>query len=294
MKCPYCKEPVERFKTECNACGEKISIIYSWVDYLKEAVNNEATKKIFKKALIIAAIIIIAAALLAGIIRAISFTANEFKSNKLTDNGYKSIVRSDNYTYVSHLHADLSELTDKIMPLVKNVSAQEKDLMKFFKKSKSKEDNTKLFNIFIINVDKYMEDAELVYNNSSATFEKLGIKTSEPVTGKSSKPIAITSPKIKCFYLLSKNNDDFTYVDFTYDHKYMLETYAPYLTDEWKDYFTLQVESESTFENLDWENPKNRPLLRKWAKKWSAFLDKYPNFIYADEFSEYVYELNSY
>lgn len=77
-------------------------------------------------------------------------------------------------------------------------------------------------------------------------------------------------------------------------NKYMLETYAPYLSDDWREYFRLQHESESAFKNLDWDNPKNRPTLRAWGKKWGDFLDKYPNFIYASEFGEYVYELNSY
>ena len=113
--------------------------------------------------------------LIVAIIWAVRYTMDVIDSNKFTDNGYKSVVRSDNYTYVSHLHTDLSQMTDKIVPLLEDLATEEKDLMTFFKKSKSTENNVKLFTIFMTNVDKFKEDAELIYNNSSATFDSLGI-----------------------------------------------------------------------------------------------------------------------
>ncbi len=294
MKCPYCKEEIERFAAKCNVCGEKIAKVHGCIDYLKEVVSSSTTKRMLKKTSIILTAIIAVIILALAMVKTVSYAMSEIENNKLTDNGYKSVVRSDNYTYASHSDADLSELTDRIATLFKDVATEEKDLMEFFKKSKSKEDNVKLFTIFINNVDKYREDTELIYNNASKTFDDLGIKISEPVKSNQFKHIAIVKPAIKCFYLITENTEADGYVFFRYDYKYMLETYAPYLSDDWREYFRLQHESESAFKNLDWDNPKNRPTLRAWGKKWGDFLDKYPNFIYASEFGEYVYELNSY
>lgn len=295
MKCPYCKEEIERNSTECSVCGEKISKLYSYMDYLKEIFSTDKAKKIIKKSAITVSILVAIIVIVFLVLSIIRHTMDEIESNKFTDKGYRSIINNENYTRAAWAHADIGEQYDKILPLFTDISTQEQDLLKFFKKSKSKENNVKLFTIFINNVDKYREDTEFIYNNANKTFDSLGIKTAEPVTiSNKNKPIAVITPVIKSFYLLLDNSNGNNYVWFKYNYKYMLDTYAPYLTDDWKDYFAYQYESNKEFKGLDWDNPKSRPILRKWAKKWGDFIKKYPNFIYADEFAEYVYELNSY
>ena len=291
MKCPYCKEEIERFSQTCNVCGEHIPKIFGIFDNLKEIISKPDTKKIIKKGVMIISVTVTVIVLIVAIIWAVRYTMDVIDSNKFTDNGYKSVVRSDNYTYVSHLHTDLSQMTDKIVPLLEDIATEEKDLMTFFKKSKSTENNVKLFTIFMTNVDKFKEDAELIYNNSSATFDSLGITTSETIVSNQNKPVAIIKPAIHSFYLITENSD---YVFFRYDYEYMLKTYAPYLSDDWKEFFTLIIEDNKAFKGVDYEDPKYSTLAKTWSKKWWAFVDKYPKFMYASEFSEYAYELNSY
>ena len=140
-----------------------------------------------------------------AIVGVVRYTINEVKSNKFTDKGYRSIVNNENYTHAAWAHADIGEQFDRILPLFEDISTQEQDLLKFFKKSKSKEDNVKLFTIFINKVDKYREDIEFIYNNAHKTFDQLNIKISEPMKSKQYKHIAIVQPAIKCFYLITEN-----------------------------------------------------------------------------------------
>lgn len=282
--CPYCGGVIKKVAIKCKHCKALLN-----KEAKKPIVNNAMGKRILK----VIAIFALVAVMVVGVKGIVSYAMSEIESNKLTDNGYKSIVRSDDYKYVSHYDEDLSELTYMIPILLNKIAEQEKDLMKFFKKSTSKEDNVKLFNIFMTNVDKYKQDVQLIHQSSSTSFESLGIITSEPILTDKLYKIAITNPAIKSFYLLTDNRDNIIGF-FDYDYKYMLETYAPYLSDDWKEYFALELESKPIFRNLDWDNPKNIPILRAWGKKWGAFVDKYPNFIYASEYGEYAYELNSY
>ena len=219
---------------------------------------------------------------------------NEIESNKFTENGYKSVIRHDDYTYASRYNTDFELMTDKIVELLNDISKEETDLMTFFKRSKSKEDNAKLFSIFMTNCDKFKDDAEMIYNNSKTSFENLGIQISEPIKSKQYKPIAILKPAIKSFYFMTEDTQSEGYVFFKYDYKYMLETYAPYLTDDWKEYFALQLETEKAFFKVDYESPDYAKIARVIGKKWLQFIEKYPNNMYSDEMGEYAYELSGY
>lgn len=198
---------------------------------------------------------------------------------KLTDTGYKSIQVS--YTPTGSLYNTLSA-----------IGQQEQDLIVFFKKSKKEQDNSKLFAIFLDNVNKTRKYFSDNYYNSDKSLDEQGIITATNVSDSNPNPSKITSPPINTLKLGFRGC-----MGLTIDYDYVLEVYTPYLTKEWREYLELSKQLDKDLQIADY-NDDAKSLIRtysKWTKKWQKFIQKHPNFhmngnIYkmVQEYKEYV------
>lgn len=198
---------------------------------------------------------------------------------KLSDTGYKSIQVS--YTPTGSLYNTLSA-----------IGQQEQDLIVFFKKSKNEQDNSKLFAIFLDNVNKTRKYFSDNYYNSDKSLDEQGIITATNVSDSNPNPSKITSPPINTLKLGFRGC-----MGLTIDYNYVLEVYTPYLTKEWREYLELSKQLDKDLQIADY-NDDAKSLIRtysKWTKKWQKFIQKHPNFhmngnIYkmVQEYKEYV------
>lgn len=252
MKCPYCKEEIERFSKVCNVCGEHIAPIYSILDLLKEKSPNII--KWFK----ISAVSIIAFVLL---ITGIIFTVKIISENRLTDNGYKSIQLT--YTPEGSLHDAFSV-----------ISQQEQDLIKFLTKSKNPEDNSRLFGIFMDNLEKARQYFFDNYNYDKSLSEQ-GLITTTKISGANQNLVKITSPDLNVFKAGKRGA-----IGLMIDYDYIITTFCPYLTEDWKEYFNLskQLDKDLAVAHYNDDGISMIQAYAKWAKKWKEFTNKYPNF----------------
>lgn len=206
-------------------------------------------------------------------------TENNEDNIKLTDTGYKSIQL--NYTPAGNIYNSLSA-----------IGQQEQDLIVFFKKSKNEQDNSKLFAIFLDNVNKTRKYFSDNYYNSDKSLDEQGIITATNVSDSNPNPSKITSPPINTLKLGFRGC-----MGLTIDYDYVLEVYTPYLTKEWREYLELSKQLDKDLQIADY-NDDAKSLIRtysKWTKKWQKFIQKHPNFhmngdIYKmiQEYKEYV------
>lgn len=264
MKCPYCNEDIERFSSVCNVCGEHIAPFYSVLDILKE--KSPLIKKWFKigTVSIVTLFILITGSL---------FAVGTVMENKLTDNGYKSIQLA--YTPKGSLHDVFSV-----------VEQQEQDLMKFFEKSKNTEDNSKLFAIFMDDISKARQ---YFFDNFSyeKSLSEQGLITATKITDANPNPVRITSPAINVFKVGYRGA-----IGLMIDDDYIIQTYCPYLTEDWKEYFNLSKQLDKDLQTAHYYDD-GISMIRaysKWAKKWKEFVKKYPDFYMNGDIQETIQE----
>ena len=263
MKCPYCKEEIERFSKVCNVCGEHIAPIYSILDLLKEKSPNII--KWFK----ISAVSIIAFVLL---ITGIIFTVKIISENRLTDNGYKSIQLT--YTPEGSLHDAFSV-----------ISQQEQDLIKFLTKSKNPEDNSRLFGIFMDNLEKARQYFFDNYNYDKSLSEQ-GLITTTKISGANQNLVKITSPDLNVFKAGKRGA-----IGLMIDYDYIITTFCPYLTEDWKEYLgnnelqSIANQADGMKNLVEWMKAiANYDGNNSFAKAAKTVVEKYLN-----DFSKWSY-----
>lgn len=264
MKCPHCHEEVEKNSIICSVCGEKIPTIYSIFDSIKTQLPK--IRKIFTICMLSILFVIC-------IFFLVNFMIKTIDSNKLTDTGYKSIELS--YTPVGSFYDVLSSL-----------GQQEQDLITFFKKSKKEQDNSKLFAIFMDNVNKTRQYFTDNFNYEKSLSEQ-GIITATKITDANPNPIRITSPTINILKVCFRGA-----VGLMIDYDYVLKTYTPYLTDDWKEYFELskQLDNDLQVANYNDDGISFVRTYSKWANKWKEFTKKYPDFHMNGDIYEMIQE----
>lgn len=94
---------------------------------------------------------------------------------------------------------DIEKYINKRVKKVKSntlsaIGQQEQDLIVFFKKSKNEQDNSKLFAIFLDNVNKTRKYFSDNYYNSDKSLDEQGIITATNVSDSNPNPSKITSP----------------------------------------------------------------------------------------------------
>lgn len=265
MKCPYCHEEIERHSTTCLICGEHIPSIYSTIDKIKEYLIGSKARATYK-------IITLVILTLISITLLTVISINVINSNKLTENGYKSI--QVNY-----------QKKNSILAIFSDIANQERDLLKYFKYSKDKENNSILFKIFMDSVAISRNNFFDIYNDSK-TLEEYGIKIEEPLDI-ATKPVKIVKPNINIFKFPQGAPHD-GYIGLMDDYDYMIKTYSPYLTEDWVEYLELikqeNEEFNKTFElGIGFNN-------KKWLNKWKNFNTKYPNFLQKQKVEEKILE----
>ncbi len=268
MKCPFCKEEIERNTDVCPICGENIPKIFQCIDYAKNILQCSKAKKIYKVG-------IIALISLFLINSLIGFTMSILSANTLTDKGYKSIS--------TEIQSDCS-----LIDMVNSISTQEKDLMYFFKKSKNKEDNAKLFKIFLDNMFVYQDK----FNNMKNTmndFERYGIEVFQepnPSTYFYNEVIKIKNPEINVFIAFYNGQG----IGFNY--KYMHEKYSSYLTDDFKDYLKILFEEKKKLYIAEGDDIDK--TFHNVANEWTLFLEKYPNFCLKEKVKKDIKEYSDF
>ena len=252
MKCPYCNEEIEYFSKVCSVCGEHIAPIYSIVYLLKEKSTD-----IIKWLKIGAASIIAFVLLITGVI----YTVKMISENRLTDNGYRSIQLT--YTPEGSLHDAFSA-----------VAQQEQDLIKFLVKSKNPKDNSRLFGIFMDNLEKA---SQYFFDNYSydKSLSEQGLITATKITDANPNPVKITDPELNVFKVAYLGA-----IGLIIDNEYIIKSYCQYLTADWKEYFSLSKQEFKDLETAHYNDDGISMInaYSKWAKKWNEFLNKYPNF----------------
>lgn len=206
-------------------------------------------------------------------------TENSGENNsKLTDTGYKSIQVS--YTPTGSLYNTLSA-----------IGQQEQDLIVFFKKSKKEQDNSKLFAIFLDNVNKTRKYFSDNYYNSDKSLDEQGIITATNVSDANPNPSQITSPPINTLKLGFRGC-----MGLTINYDYVLEVYTPYLPKDWREYFELSKQQDKDLQIADY-NDDAKSLIRaysKWAKKWQVFTKNHPDFHMNGDINKMVLEYKEY
>ena len=106
MKCPYCKEDIERFSDTCNFCGEKVPQIYSHIDVILEYFNKLLKNKKFIIASLVIVIVVFLFFILSAIIHSIKnpSTNAEFITDETTEGPFfKDEQDYGYYGYILHL-----------------------------------------------------------------------------------------------------------------------------------------------------------------------------------------------
>lgn len=205
-------------------------------------------------------------------------TENNKDNIKLTDTGYKSIQL--NYTPAGSIYNTLSA-----------IGQQEQDLIVFLKKSKREQDNSKLFAIFIDNVNKTRKYFSDNYYNSDKSLDEQGIITATNVSDANPNPSQITSPPINTLKLGFRGC-----MGLTINYDYVLEVYTPYLPKDWREYFELSKQQDKDLQIADY-NDDAKSLIRaysKWAKKWQVFTKNHPDFHMNGDINKMVLEYKEY
>lgn len=192
---------------------------------------------------------------------------------KLSANGYRTIT--------TDIKSDLN-----LYDILATVSNQEKDLMFFFKKNEKKEDNIKLFEIFVDNLFTYRDMFLSKYNSGSGNLGTFGIRTDKDIYDTGMDSVKILDPKVDSL--------EFSYIGafgVGLNYEYMLKTYSPYLNAEWKDYFSISLEESRALRKAEYmDDGSIVEVYNNSAQKWAAFLKKHPNFYLKTKVSGWMNE----
>ena len=249
MKCPYCGEEIKNNLPICPNCNENL-------------VNNKQEKTFTVKQLLTSVSLIIVGILIVAF--AIAYITDMTKSRYLSQKGYKSITVE--YT------------TKRNMREIFNGLAQaEKDLMDFFTHSKSKENNSKLFGIFMNNVMSYCSNAwdlETSGNSLSDQLKQNGVIISEKISDAMS-PAEILKPKVNIVYFDFRGT-----ASLVLNNNYIIKNYSQYLTNDWNTYIEYKAECYDDFGRAYYNDDIETymKVWKKWHKKWGEFLNQYPDF----------------
>ena len=246
--CPYCGEIIKKVAIKCKHCKTFLD------DDNKDNINIK--KNLLSPKLSI--IILISILLLFGIL---GFFIKTINDNVLINNGYKSISVD--------IKSDLSP-----SEILNTIAIQEEDLSDFLRKHKNKDTNSRLFGIFIDNMLAYQDR----FNNAGSNVEELeeyGIITQQDTNPENyfyDEVIKVVSPKINVFVLFYNG------AGMGINNKYMYDTYAPYLNQEWSEYLSLCLEEKKALYNAGYDGYEMSRVFNNYGKKLAVFIDKYPNF----------------
>lgn len=242
--CPYCGEVIKKVAIKCKHCKTLLN------DDNKHHINIKKTLLSPK----LRSIILLSILLLFGIFWFLH-------DNELINKGYKSISVD--------IKSDLSA-----SEILNTIAIQERDLSEFVRKHKNKEANSRLFGIFMDNMLAYQDE----FNNAASTIEELeecGIITKQDANPEKyfyDEVIKVTNPKINVFVLFYNG------AGMGVNDKYMYDTYAPYLNQEWSEYLLLCLKKKKALYNAGYDGYKMNKVFNDYGEKLTVFINKYPNF----------------
>ena len=290
--CPYCGKEIKSIAIKCKYCGKFIEDDVNEEDKCPKCgsrLHNNIIANIFKVIVyLICAFFLLVS--LVGIfvdlpeveetptqnknittqtdknIQKENKTAEQKQENsvQLTNSGYKSIKKK-------YIHKKT------MLDLFKGIEQEEKDLLEFFQNSKSIEDNTKLFEIFMDNLFKCSSNFDSLYNRNPRNLEK---DYSLQFNGDflNTEKIKVINPKANAVYFQDTGGNAYPY-ELVIDYDYILKKYGKYFNSVWTEYCKLaEQESKEVHSVLYKENEVTTKVYSKWVKKWKDFLEKHPDF----------------
>lgn len=210
------------------------------------------------------------------------FSCVGYCAEKLTDDGYGLITTS-----VSKSTDVFTEPYD----IVRYLSGMESEFSDFINKNNSKEQNSKLFGIYMQNLyalrNKFFE-----YVPYSDELQEYSIRL-EPDEDDDSY-YHFTYPYVDNVKL--KLQDGF---EFAFDYKGMKDKYSSYLDNTWNTYLKYSIEQENDYiERLSHDGDEDYAEIymrecNKWIRKWSIFLTFHPDFPLSEQIQQEINDLES-
>lgn len=252
--CPYCGGVIKKVAIKCKHCKALLEDNNHHNVNIKRTVPSTKLKKICKISIIILLSVLLTLSI-------VGFAINTLKDNNLTNKGYKSIS--------VEIETDLNPAE-----IINAIATQEDDLITFLRRHKNKDDNSRLFAIFMDNMLAYQDEFNNLGSNVEA-LEKHGIITQQDTNFENyyyNEVIKVVNPKINVFVLFYNG------AGMGFNDKYIYETYSPYLNQDWVEYLSLCLEYKKALYYAGYDGYKMNKVFNDYGEKLTVFLDKYPNF----------------
>lgn len=200
-----------------------------------------------------------------------------FCAEKLTDDGYGLITTSV---------SKYPEVMNNPKDIVRYLSGMESEFSGFINKNNNKNQNSKLFGIYMQNM-YVLRNRFFEYVSNSDDLQKysISVESDEDVD----THYHFTYPYVDNVKL--KIYDGF---EFAFDYKRMQDKYSSHLNKTWNTYLKYCIEQENDYlERLTHDSEDDyydiyMQECNKWMKKWTIFLTFHPNFPLAEQIKEEI------
>lgn len=195
------------------------------------------------------------------------------------ENGYKSITQNT-----------LKQAS--ALEMLNTINQEEKDLVEFFEKKYTTEENDKIFSMFYKDLVGFQDNLYNQRDKQNVTIRKImeinNIKLKNEGFDEKTKQTVniIIAPNTSVVYL-DTSQDWFTAVRI--DYNYIIKQYSQYLSPVWQEYLYLENEKSTDYSIGAWYDDEHwADIYVKWVNKWEKFLKQYPDFYMVDKIKENI------
>lgn len=195
------------------------------------------------------------------------------------DNGYKTITQN----VLKQASA---------FEMLNTINQEERDLVEFFEKKYTTEENDKIFSMFYKDLVGFQDNLYNQRDKQDITILKImeinNIKLKNKGFDEKTKQTVniIIAPNTSVVYL-DTSQDWFTTIRI--DYNYIIKQYSQYLSPAWQEYLHLENEKNTDYSIGAWYDDEHwGDIYVKWVNKWEKFLKQYPDFYLQDKIKENI------